>query len=64
MEALPPDELKPPPLITGDDLIAAGYKPGPPFSRILSAVEDAQLESRIRSYEEAMALVRAQFPAE
>jgi len=64
MEALPPAELKPRPLITGDDLIAAGYNPGPAFSRILAAVEDAQLESKISSREEAMALVRAQFPAE
>ncbi len=63
MEALPPADLKPPPLITGDDLIAAGYKPGPAFSRILASVEDAQLESKIRSSEEALALVRAQFPA-
>ncbi len=64
MEALPPAELKPPPLITGDDLIAAGYRPGPAFSRILAAVEDAQLELKISSRDEAMALVRAQFPAE
>jgi putative nucleotidyltransferase with HDIG domain len=64
MQALPPAELKPPPLITGNDLIAAGYRPGPAFSRILAAVEDAQLESKIRSREEAMALVRAQFPVE
>jgi len=61
--ALPHAELKPLPLITGDDLIAAGYKPGPAFSMILAAVEDAQLESKISSREEAMALVRAQFPA-
>jgi poly(A) polymerase len=64
MEELPPAQLKPPPLMTGDDLIAAGYRPGPAFSRILAAVEDAQLESKIRSREDAMALVRAQFPAE
>jgi hypothetical protein len=64
MEALPPAALKPPPLITGDDLIAAGYQPGPAFSRILAAVEDAQLESKIRSRDEAMALVRSQFPVE
>ena len=64
MEALPPEVLKPPPLITGDDLIAAGYQPGPSFSRILAAVEDAQLESKIRSREEALALVQAQFPVE
>ena len=64
MEELPPAVLKPPPLITGDDLIAAGYQPSPAFSRILAAVEDAQLESKISSRDEAMALVRAQFPVE
>ena len=32
------------PLITGDDLIALGYRPGPDFRRMLNLVEDAQLE--------------------
>ncbi len=62
LEELPPAELKPPPLITGADLIAAGYQPGPIFARILATVEDAQLESKIRTPDEAMALVRSQFP--
>jgi poly(A) polymerase len=61
-DEMPPDQLKPPPLITGQDLIAAGYQPGPAFARILAAVEDAQLESRIRTREEALALVRESFP--
>jgi poly(A) polymerase len=60
---MPASELKPQPLITGQDLIAAGYQPGPAFARILAAVEDEQLESRIRTREEAMALVRAKFRA-
>ena len=58
VESLPQEELRPKPLISGDDLIAAGYRPGPVFSRVLSAVEDAQLEARIGSREEALALVR------
>ncbi|HVP46939.1 MAG TPA: CCA tRNA nucleotidyltransferase [Bryobacteraceae bacterium] len=62
-EEMPPGELKPAPLITGQDLIAAGYQPGPAFARILAAVEDAQLESRIWTREEALALVRANFRA-
>jgi putative nucleotidyltransferase with HDIG domain len=61
MDELPQEELKPPPLITGDALIAAGYQPGPAFARILARVEDAQLESKIRSPEDAMAMVLAQF---
>ena len=50
--------------MTGADLIAAGYTPGPRFSRILTAVEDAQLEGRIRTAEEAMAMVRERFAVE
>jgi poly(A) polymerase len=61
LETLPPEELKPQPLITGRDLIAAGYEPGPAFSRILATVEDAQLERRIRNRAEALALVREEF---
>jgi poly(A) polymerase len=58
---IPADQLRPPRLITGDDLIAAGYTPGPEFGRVLKEVEEAQLEGRIRTREEALALVRAVF---
>jgi poly(A) polymerase len=61
LQELPDEQLKPVPLITGADLIAAGYQPGPAFTRILATVEDAQLEAKIQSREDAMALVRAQF---
>jgi poly(A) polymerase len=54
----PPEQLKPPPLITGDDLIAAGFRPGPRFGQALAAVEDAQLEGRIATKEEALLLAR------
>jgi poly(A) polymerase len=57
----PDERLKPAPLLTGADLIAAGYKPGPQFSRMLTAVEDAQLEGAIHTPGEAMALVREMF---
>ena len=58
----PGEHLKPAPLVTGADLIAAGYHPGPIFSTILTAVEDAQLEGRIRTAAEGMALVHEKFP--
>lgn len=61
---LPPEQLKPPRLVTGADLIAAGYTPGPRFSEILTAVEDAQLEGRLASNEEAMAWVRERYPSD
>ncbi len=60
-EQSPPEELRPPRLLTGDDLIAAGYRPGPDFARMLEAVEDAQLEGRIQSKEEALDLVKSAF---
>ena len=39
-----------------------GYEPGPQFSQILALLEDAQLEGRIASQDEAMELVREMFP--
>jgi poly(A) polymerase len=62
MAAMTPAAMRPTPLITGDDLIAAGYKPGPQFRKILSAVEDGQLEGRLRNRDEAMAVVGREFP--
>jgi len=62
MASLPAEEVRPKPLIGGDDLIAAGYAPGEVFKEILGAVEDAQLEGRLRTKEEAMRLVREHFP--
>jgi poly(A) polymerase len=59
--ATPPATIHPAPLINGDDLITLGYKPGPQFKRILSAVEDGQLEGRLRSREEALAFVDTEF---
>src|ERR1039458_9376792 len=41
---IPPDKIRPVALVTGDDLIAAGYAPGPKFREILEAVEDARSE--------------------
>ncbi len=62
MAAMPPEAVRPTPLITGDDLIAAGYEPGPKFKQILSVVEDGQLEGRLQDREQAMKLIRREFP--
>jgi poly(A) polymerase len=53
---LPPEQLKPARLITGRDLIEAGYRPGPGFGTVLDEIEDAQLEGRIETREAAMAM--------
>jgi putative nucleotidyltransferase with HDIG domain len=64
LEQLTEEHLKPEPLLTGADLIAAGYHPGPLFTQILRAVEDAQLEGRLRTAGEAMEFVRERYPHE
>lgn len=56
LEDLLPEEIRPAPLITGHDLIALGYTPGPVFKQVLSAVEDGQLEGRVADRETALAL--------
>jgi len=63
LQSMAPEVMRPRPLVTGDDLIAAGYAPGPRFKEILGAVEDAQLEGRIATREAAMAYVLHEFPA-
>ena len=63
MAALTPEAIRPAPLVTGEDLIAAGHAPGPNFKEILSSVEDGQLEGRLRSREEALQFVWREFPA-
>jgi poly(A) polymerase len=61
VEQTPPEEVTPPKLLTGDDLIQLGFSPGPKFKEILQTVEDAQLEGRIRNHDEALAYVRESF---
>jgi poly(A) polymerase len=62
LQSFPPEAIHPRPLITGRDLIEAGYVPGPRFKEILGAVEDAQLEGRIESRAAAMEFVALEFP--
>lgn len=61
LEELPEEKLKPPSLVTGRDLIEAGYEPGPAFGSVLAALEDAQLEGRVHTKEEALAFVREHY---
>jgi poly(A) polymerase len=61
-QEIPHQTMRPSPLVTGDDLIAAGHVPGPRFREILNAVEDAQLEGRLSSRDAALEFVRREFP--
>ncbi len=62
-KATPEEQVRPQPLITGRELIAAGYEPGTQFREMLRAAEDAQLEGTIATPEEALKLVRERFPS-
>jgi len=62
LSSMSEDTVRPKPLITGRELIAAGYKPGAGFREMLRAAEDAQLEGAVTTAEEAMSLVRERFP--
>ena len=62
LDALAPEQLRPPRLLSGDDLLTMGYAPGPRFREILAAVEDAQLEGEVGDREAARAFVSRRFP--
>ena len=61
-QAAEPEQIRPRPLLTGDDLIALGYRPGPEFRPMLSLVEDAQLEGTVQTHDDALALIASSFP--
>ena len=56
------EPLIPPPLVTGHDLMALGWKPGPHFGPVLEAVQTAQLEGTLITTEEAIAWIKANHP--
>jgi poly(A) polymerase len=56
-----PQAIRPKLLVSGRDLIRAGYKPGPRFKAMLEVAEDAQLEGRIANREEGLALLARDF---
>jgi poly(A) polymerase len=58
---IPAEQIHPPRLLTGEDLKQMGFKPGPAFSEILRAVEDAQLEGEVTSSEAAVDYVQRKF---
>ena len=62
MEEYGREEIKPPSLLNGRDLIDLGYSPGPVFSEILGQVQEMQLENRLSSREEAVEFVLKNYP--
>ncbi|WP_260706309.1 CCA tRNA nucleotidyltransferase [Edaphobacter flagellatus] len=62
-ESVPVAEIRPQLLLTGRELIAAGYNPGPGFKKMLEAAEDAQLEGTISNQIEALHFIRERFGA-
>jgi len=58
------EDLRPPRLVTGHDLIEMGFAPGPLFAEILRAVEDAQLDGALSTTDEARKMVIARWGGE
>lgn len=58
LRRLAPEELNPPPLVTGDDLLRAGYSAGPHFRDWLGRLRAEQLDGTIRNREEGLSRVR------
>ncbi len=56
------EPLIPPPLLTGHDLMALGWQPGPHFGKVLEAVQTAQLEGTLTSTDQALAWVKENYP--
>jgi putative nucleotidyltransferase with HDIG domain len=61
-ETLPEEQVRPPLLLTGKDLIEAGYLPGPQFTQMLATAEDAQLDGTVQTRDQALAVIRERWP--
>jgi poly(A) polymerase len=57
----PPEQVRPPRLLSGDDLIGMGFVPGPSFKEMLDAVEEAQLNGKIHTHEQAARFIQEEF---
>lgn len=56
---LPATVVKPAPLVTGRDLLALGFPPGPRLGAVLREIEEMQLDDRLRTRDEALAYARS-----
>jgi poly(A) polymerase len=57
----PPEQVRPPRLVSGSEVLEMGFPPGPPVGRVLNAVEEAQLNGEVGSKEDALAFIEARF---
>ncbi len=61
LKSLGLNELKPPRVLSGRDLIELGLPPGPEIGTILSKIEDAQLEDKISNRKQALDWLRSNY---
>ncbi|HEV8340987.1 MAG TPA: CCA tRNA nucleotidyltransferase [Candidatus Binatia bacterium] len=61
MAELKEEEIRPQPLLGGQDLIEMGFSPGPLFKKILKEVEEAQLDGEINTRQEALEWVKSRY---
>ena len=55
------EQMRPPRLVSGRDLLELGFEPGPLVGRVLERLEEAQLEGDIDSRDQALAWVRSRY---
>jgi len=61
LEETPPEQVRPQRLLSGDDLVRMGFRPGPGFKEMLGAVEEGQLNGELGSPEEAREFIQAKY---
>ncbi|MCP4405272.1 MAG: CCA tRNA nucleotidyltransferase [bacterium] len=52
------ESVRPPRLVSGNDLLSLGFSAGPVFKQVLDTVEDAQLEGTVVTREDAFELLK------
>ncbi|MEK7711214.1 MAG: CCA tRNA nucleotidyltransferase [Planctomycetota bacterium] len=57
--AIAPQDVAPPPLLTGDDLATLGVSPGPIMGDVLRGLYRAQLNEEVKTLNDAMCFVKA-----
>jgi len=62
LEEYSQEDIKPKPLLTGDDLLTLGFSQGPLIGKVLEEVKDLQLEGELTSREEAFVWLKAHYP--